>query len=597
MAAVVLARPPQTMALTPTLATPAPTSPPISACELLDGMPIAQVMMFQAMAPMSAPNTTRGSTMSAETMPVPTVCATCAPKTRKAMKLKKAAQSTAVCGRSTRVDTMVAIEFAASCSPLRKSNASATTMSAIRSGRASATASISASHVLDHDAVDLVAGVVETVDHLLEMIVDLDADEEGHRVRWLVGAVELLQPGIVQLVGVAFDLGDLLADLVEAAGIGVHGGEQRHRFAHQLGGLHDRVGHLLLLRGERMLVEQGDGLGGLEHLVDGVVHRRDEVLDAAAVERRDEGAADRDQHLAGDVVGVVLTVQHRLVVAEHGIAALEHFAQRGGASRNGVGMAGKQVEKALLARQQGLKPAQHGGPSVRWMARLSTRSSRGWFGWRGAQGGFTQESCLCRRYPGGGMNRRRARLLENLVETPLDAGGFLLDVIVVDRDDLQALEIGRTLWRGDVDAGGIAAVGGKDLLRGVADHEFGEQLGGVRIGRALHHRGGRGNDEHAVRRIERLDRVAFLLEVGGVGIERADCDQRLAALEHVRHMLISLHDHDVVAAQLLVEAPAARLRHGAHHRHLQRREGRIGHHQLALVFGAEQIVPGLRLAR
>ena len=39
------------------------------------------------------------------------------------MKLKNAAQATAVCGRSTRVDTIVAIEFAASCTPLRKSNA------------------------------------------------------------------------------------------------------------------------------------------------------------------------------------------------------------------------------------------------------------------------------------------------------------------------------------------------------------------------------------------------------------------------------------------------------------------------------------------
>ena len=42
------------------------------------------------------------------------------------MKLKKAAQSTAYCGRSTRVETMVAIELAASCRPFRKSNSRAT---------------------------------------------------------------------------------------------------------------------------------------------------------------------------------------------------------------------------------------------------------------------------------------------------------------------------------------------------------------------------------------------------------------------------------------------------------------------------------------
>ena len=41
------------------------------------------------------------------------------------MKLKKAAQRTAYCGRRTRVETMVAMEFAASCSPLRKSKSSA----------------------------------------------------------------------------------------------------------------------------------------------------------------------------------------------------------------------------------------------------------------------------------------------------------------------------------------------------------------------------------------------------------------------------------------------------------------------------------------
>ena len=50
------------------------------------------------------------------------------------MKLKNAAQATAYCGRSTRVETMVAMELAASCRPLRKSKASATAISAISTG-------------------------------------------------------------------------------------------------------------------------------------------------------------------------------------------------------------------------------------------------------------------------------------------------------------------------------------------------------------------------------------------------------------------------------------------------------------------------------
>ena len=129
------------MALKPAFAMPAPTSPPTSACELLDGMPKPQVIRFQRIAPMSAPNTTRGSTTAAAMMPVPSVLATCRPKNRKAMKLKNAAQATAYCGRSTRVETMVAIELAASCSPFRKSNASATAIRPISTGRDS-TASI-----------------------------------------------------------------------------------------------------------------------------------------------------------------------------------------------------------------------------------------------------------------------------------------------------------------------------------------------------------------------------------------------------------------------------------------------------------------------
>ncbi len=51
-------------------------------------------------------------------MPEPTVLATAVPKPNAATKLKKAAQTTACPGDSTRVDTTVAIEFAASWNPL-----------------------------------------------------------------------------------------------------------------------------------------------------------------------------------------------------------------------------------------------------------------------------------------------------------------------------------------------------------------------------------------------------------------------------------------------------------------------------------------------
>ena len=70
------------------------------------------------MAPPSAPNSTASSTILGSMIPLPIVCATCSGKTTNAMKLKNAAQITAHLGVSTRVDTTVAIEFAASWKPL-----------------------------------------------------------------------------------------------------------------------------------------------------------------------------------------------------------------------------------------------------------------------------------------------------------------------------------------------------------------------------------------------------------------------------------------------------------------------------------------------
>ena len=71
------------------------------------------------------------TTIAGSMIPLPIVVATARPKKRNEMKLKKAAQSTANCGLSTRVETTVAIELAASCRPFRKSKASATTISAM----------------------------------------------------------------------------------------------------------------------------------------------------------------------------------------------------------------------------------------------------------------------------------------------------------------------------------------------------------------------------------------------------------------------------------------------------------------------------------
>ncbi len=63
MNATVLRMPAGINAQLPPLATAAPTRPPISACDDDDGMPYHQVRMFQEIAPVSAPSTSRWSTI------------------------------------------------------------------------------------------------------------------------------------------------------------------------------------------------------------------------------------------------------------------------------------------------------------------------------------------------------------------------------------------------------------------------------------------------------------------------------------------------------------------------------------------------------
>ena len=95
IATSVLVSPLQTAAESPALAMPPPTSPPIRACELEEGMPSPQVIRFQTMAPIKAAKITWVSITLGSTMPVPMVWATLSPNTRKATKLKNAAQNTA----------------------------------------------------------------------------------------------------------------------------------------------------------------------------------------------------------------------------------------------------------------------------------------------------------------------------------------------------------------------------------------------------------------------------------------------------------------------------------------------------------------------
>src|SRR4051812_45459298 len=115
------------------------------------------------------------------------------------MKLKNAAHTIAHCGDIAPVDTMVAIEFAASWKPFMKSNASATAINRI---------STVTSGVLDDDAFDDVRHVLAAIGDRLQELVDLLHLEQVLDVALL--AEQLGHRAAHHLVGVAFQPVDLL---------------------------------------------------------------------------------------------------------------------------------------------------------------------------------------------------------------------------------------------------------------------------------------------------------------------------------------------------------------------------------------------------
>jgi hypothetical protein len=114
----------------PAAAIPAPATPPIRAWLELLGRPSAQVIRFHTIAPTTAASTTLMVTTSVSTTPLPTVVATLMEMNAPAT-LSTPAISTAARGVMARVETVVAIAFAASWKPLVKSKNSASAMTAI----------------------------------------------------------------------------------------------------------------------------------------------------------------------------------------------------------------------------------------------------------------------------------------------------------------------------------------------------------------------------------------------------------------------------------------------------------------------------------
>src|SRR3954452_5885216 len=168
-------RPSQLIASVPCAASIDPTTPPMSACEELEGRPAHQVTRFHTIAPTSPAKTTVSVIDPASTMPPAIVAATWSERNAPT-KFRIAAPPTATFGGSARVEIEVATTLAVSWNPFVKSKASA--VATTRTKRRSE----STSGVLEHDPLDHVRALLARVDAALEALVDVLPADHGHRV-------------------------------------------------------------------------------------------------------------------------------------------------------------------------------------------------------------------------------------------------------------------------------------------------------------------------------------------------------------------------------------------------------------------------------
>src|SRR5215216_1291627 len=334
----------------PALAMPAPAKPPIRACDEEVGSPSHQVVRFQTMAPTSPAKTTASLT-TAESTVLPTVLATWVWKTRNATKLKVAAQTTAARGVSTRVETTVAIELAASWKPLVKSNTSAS--------RTMATIATSArSGMLDEDGLYGVGHVLEAVERLLQLLHDVLPDQHVAGGMLAGEVVEVGPRPAVEPVALVLELVDgdevgaqpFLLEAAEAAqpAGGLPGGpvDQPRLLDHGLQRLEDLVQHHHV----------GRFLDGVEH----VVELAGEPVDVLAVERGDEGRVEPGEDGVGEPVALVLGLDQPLGLHLRVDEVLDQVEQQPTRAGDVVCHRVEQVEIGLLAgKDPQLQPSSH----------------------------------------------------------------------------------------------------------------------------------------------------------------------------------------------------------------------------------------------
>src|SRR5215216_3203986 len=317
------------------------------------------------MAPSRPARMTSWVTTSRSIIPLPIVLATWVPRTKAATKLKNAAQATAFWGDRTRVDTTVAMEFAASWKPFRKSNERATRM--MKTTSAVPVVRGAPSGVLDDDVADDVGVVLELVAGVLEPVVDLLPlhDLEGIAP---IAPEQVGDDGVVEDVGLVLEVGDAHDGLVDLQLVGLVPDQLRDALDLDRH-LDQDPGELAQPVGGRSQLEVDQVLGHPFEIVQDVVEVGGEGADVIAVEGSDEAGVEGVEDLPGEVVALVLDVAElghldppRLEVGKMG-----ELGEAAGRPEEVRGVAVEELVKPLLLRHEpsdeGIDPG-HLAPSL-----------------------------------------------------------------------------------------------------------------------------------------------------------------------------------------------------------------------------------------
>src|SRR5256712_6105547 len=357
----------------PAASAAAPMMPPMSAWLLDVGRPHSQVIRSHPIAPATPPMMMAiewkraallsGSVFTPRTfvsmIPLPIVSAMAFVMKTIPTKLPAAAMATAFVGVRTFVATIVAIAFAASWNPLKKSNEKTTRIATTRIVKRSAIPGpclprvlllprepSGDSLILRHDVAQHVGDVLAVVRGLLEDLGDLLELDDRHGIL----LTEEGRDGVVhEVVGDVLEAMDLDGDPLDPVGL-FHVADHPDRLLEEPRPVFDYISELHHRLGRSInFIEADPARGGLDHVED-IVELGGEGLDVLPVDRRDERLVQFLVNPMDDLVALVLNVLDSAALHRHVAEVVQQVRQRDRTLVDRAGEFLEEVEKLPLLR-------------------------------------------------------------------------------------------------------------------------------------------------------------------------------------------------------------------------------------------------------